>query len=198
MKKRSQLKTFLKYFLILIFVLATVLCGYFFFLHRAYPTTYKELVETYSEEYNVPPELIFAVIKTESKFKKNALSNSGAIGLMQIMPETFSWLQTHISDKALDEEKLKDPKINIKYGTYFLSYLKKKYKDEKVQLSAYNAGIGTVEKWLKNKEYSSDGKTLKKIPYKETENYVGEVLKSLEKYKKLYYNNWLFFTFCLL
>lgn len=189
MKKKSHLKTFLIYFFVLIFVLVTVLCGYIFFLHRAYPTTYKEYVETYSEEYNVPPELIFAVIKAESKFKKNALSDSGAIGLMQIMPETFSWLQTHIANETLDEEKLKDPKVNIEYGTYFLSYLRKKYSDEKVQLSAYNAGIGTVEKWLKNKEYSSDGKTLKKIPYKETENYVSEVLKSREKYNKLYYNN---------
>ena len=189
MKKRSHLRTFSIYIFILVFVLATVFGGYIFFLHKAYPTDYKGFVETYSEEYKVPPELIFAVIKTESKFKKNAMSNSGAIGLMQIMPETFSWLQTHIANETLDEEKLKDPKVNIEYGTYYLSYLRKKYSDEKVQLSAYNAGIGTVEKWLKNKEYSSDGKTLKKIPYKETENYVSDVLTSLEKYKKLYNNN---------
>jgi len=189
MKKRSHLKMVLIYMFSLIFILATVLCGYIFFIHKVYPTKYKELVLTYSAEYDVPPELVFAVIKEESKFKKNALSNSGAIGLMQIMPETFSWLQTHIANETLDEDKLKDPKVNIEYGTYFLSYLRKKYSDEKVQLSAYNAGIGTVEKWLKNKEYSSDGKTLKKIPYKETENYVFEVLKSREKYRKLYYSN---------
>ena len=126
MKKRSHLKTFLIYLFGLIFVLAVVFCGYIFFLHKAYPTDYKEFVETYSVEYNVPPELIFAVIMAESKFKKNALSNSGAIGLMQIMPETFSWLQTHIANETLDEDKLKDPKVNIEYGTYFLSYLRKK------------------------------------------------------------------------
>lgn len=189
MKKNSRLRTFLMYIFIVIFIVFTIFNGYIFFLHKAYPTDYREFVETYSEKYNVPPELIFAVIKSESKFKENALSNSGAIGLMQIMPETFSWLQTHIADETLDEDKLKDPKINIEYGTYFLSYLSKKYRDEKVQLSAYNAGIGTVERWLKNKEYSSDGKTLKKIPYKETENYVSDVLKSREKYKKLYYDN---------
>ena len=187
MEKMAKMKTLFIYLSILLFALALVWCGYIFLLYRAYPTDYKEYVEASSSKYNVRPELVFAVIKVESKFNEKAQSHSGALGLMQIMPETFSWLQSHIADKALDEEKLKDPRINIEYGTYFLSYIQKKYKDEKVQLCAYNAGIGTVEKWLKNKEYSDDGKVLKKIPFKETENYVAEVSKAKKKYRNLYY-----------
>ena len=102
---------------------------------------------------------------------------------MQIMPETFFWLQKNNSAYEMDENHLKDPKVNIEYGTYLLSLLQKKYCEKRTALCAYNAGIGNVDKWLKNKDYSDDGKNLKVIPFKETKNYVDDVINSEQKYK---------------
>ncbi len=182
-------KNKLLYIFILFCVLFLSFYGYNFYLRKAYPAMYNDYVSDSCQKYGVPKELVFAVIRSESKFEKNACSHSGAIGLMQIMPETFSWLQDNISDVEMDENHLRDPETNIKYGTYFLSILRRKYKNEKVVLSAYNAGIGNVDKWLNDKEYSDDGETLKKIPYKETEKYVNDIIKAEKRYKVLYCKN---------
>ena len=104
-------------------------------------------------------------------------------------------LHKDVESVLVSEQEIKDivnalaDKINIDYGVYLLSLLKNRYNDESVALCAYNAGIGAVDKWLSNPEYSDDKKTLKEIPYKETKNYVFRVLKSKEKYKNLYFRN---------
>ena len=90
----------------------------------------------------------------------------------------------------LDVGHLKDPKTNIKYGTYLLSILKKRYNSIIEVICAYNAGIGTVDKWLKNPQYSRDGKTLEKIPYTDTAMYVKNVLECHRMYKNLYFKNY--------
>ena len=135
--------------------------------------------------YNVPPALIFSVINTESSFNKDAVSSAGARGLMQITPETFEWLQTKTGE-SLDNDKLFDPEVSIKYGTFFLSILLERFEVVDTAVAAYNAGMNAVSDWLKDPRYSDDGKNLKEIPYSETSYYVVKINRSLESYQKLY------------
>ncbi len=159
-------------------------------MHIVYPLKYDELVSKSSIKYNIKKELIFAVIKCESGFDENAHSHANAQGLMQITPETFKWINDcYTHEKNLNVSKLKQPEVNVKYGTLLLSILIKKYKNEKLALSAYNAGIATVDRWIKNNVISPDLKDLNSIPYKETRNYVKRVIKSKKIYKKLYFTD---------
>ena len=125
----------------------------------------------------------------ESNFDADAESSVGACGLMQIMPKTFEWLtgDEHLGEH-LNKRMLFDPETNIKYGTYYLSYLYKKFdRNTNTVLAAYNGGEGNVAKWLKDPAYSDDGKNLKDIPFKETKNYVSKVNNEIQAYKDLYY-----------
>jgi soluble lytic murein transglycosylase len=150
-----------------------------------------EYVSQYAYEYNVPETVILAVIKVESDFNAGAVSSVGAKGLMQMMPDTFEWLRSeeHL-DERLHEDDLFEPEISIKYGTYYLSYLHKKFdRNWDTALAAYNGGEGNVAKWLKNPEYSDGNGNLTYIPFKETRNYVQKVNKAIDTYKNLYYQN---------
>ncbi len=150
-----------------------------------YPRKYSEIVESVSQEYNLDEVFLYAVIKTESSFNKDAVSDVGAMGLTQIMPDTFKWLQTKTGE-SLPDDALFEPEISIKYGGYLLSYLLEEFKDPKVALAAYHAGITRVNEWLENPEYSKDGKTLYNIPYDSTSGYTEKVLKNVKIYTDLY------------
>lgn len=158
------------------------------FYRSVYPKKYEDIVNEISIKYNLKPQLIYAVIKTESNFDPNAKSWAGAVGLMQITEDTFDWLQS-ITKESIPHEYLYDPYININYGTMFLSMLREKYYSEEVMLSAYNAGMTPVERWLKDEKLSLLGEELSYIPYKETRNYVEKVIQSRRMYDKLYFEN---------
>lgn len=153
-----------------------------------YQIEYKDLVTKYSQKYNVSDELVYAVIKTESNFDPDAESSVGAIGLMQLMPYTFEWLQTYYDGEiTMDESSLYDPEISIKYGTLFLSFLIERYDNhEETAVAAYNAGFGAVDGWLGDETCSSDGITLEYIPYPETRAYVKKVETAKENYIDVY------------
>ena len=152
-----------------------------------YPQKYTAEVEQSSKEFGVDDTLIYAVIKTESGFREEVESYAGAVGLMQLMPETFEWLQDKLEDEVIyPAESLKNPAVNIRYGTYFLSYLLERYGDVSTACAAYNAGTTTVDEWLSDSRYSKDGKTLSDIPYQETNDYVRKVQEAQEMYRKLY------------
>lgn len=153
---------------------------------KMYPIKYSEYVDKAAEKYNLDKALIYAVIRTESKFDPNCESNVGAVGLMQMMPESFRWVQK-LRGTSLDDSDLSKPSVNISYGSYLLKYFLKHYKDERCAVAAYNAGF-VVSDWLKDSRYSSDGKTLKKIPYPETESYVKKVEHAKYMYNKLYFS----------
>ena len=159
------------------------------YVYSTFPLKYSEEVEKASEKYQVNKYLVYAVIKTESNFDPQARSHAGAIGLMQLMPKTFEWLQTYyVSEDKLNNtiEDLESPGINIDYGTNLLSVLLDMYEDEDTAICAYNAGVGNVDSWLKNSEYSDDGKTLKTVPFPETENYRHQVAQNKSCYVRLY------------
>lgn len=151
---------------------------------QIYPKKYSKAVEKYSELYNVPENVVYAIIYTESKFQANVVSKAGAVGLMQIMPSTFRDIQDKFGE-SLSDEKLTDPEINIRYGTYYIGFLLNYYNDLELAVTAYNAGIGNVNKWLSDPEYSSNGE-LTHIPFGETRAYTAKVLRMIEKYDEIY------------
>lgn len=150
-----------------------------------YPMKYTEYVEKYSAEYGVDSELVYAVIKTESSFNPDAVSNADAVGLTQITPETFEWIKTKLGEED-KELSLYDPETSIKYGAYFLSYLLNEFENTDTALAAYHAGRGRVNGWLEDEKISPDGKTLNEIPVPETAHYVKKVNKALNVYNNLY------------
>ena len=151
---------------------------------------YEDIVTREAEKYDIDPALVYGVIRSESSFRPEVVSHAGAVGLMQLTPETFDWLQKKINNgEYLPSERLKEPEINIAYGVFFLSLLKERFENEREMLAAYNAGIGAVTRWLEDGEYSADGETLSAIPYPETEAYIERVLQSRGMYHKLYFND---------
>lgn len=154
-----------------------------------HPQAYHEIIAKYSVDYNIPEYVIFAVIKTESDFDPTAKSSAGARGLMQMMPSTFEWLtgEEHLNER-LPELTLHDPEVSIRYGTYYLNYLYKKFNyNWDTAFAAYNGGEGNVAKWLKNPEYADEEGNLTYIPFAETRSYVSKVNSAMELYQKLYY-----------
>ena len=143
----------------------------------SYPRKYKSIVTEQAAEYDLEESLVYAVIKAESNFDAEAVSSVGAVGLMQMMPETFYWMQTHVGE----------PEVSIRFGCALLRLLLSEYGDLTVALCAYNAGMGNVASWLSDSAYSDDGKTLKAIPFGETEAYVQKVLQYKETYEEIYY-----------
>ncbi len=156
------------------------------YLKAAYPMRYEEIVTTYAEQNDVPPSLVYAVIRTESHFRPDAVSPVGAKGLMQLMDGTYTWIQTKLPGEPEPAERVFDPEVNIRCGTKLLAVLGEAFDNTETVLAAYNAGIGTVEGWLKDKRYSADGKTLVNIPIEETNTYVKRVLSAKAQYQALY------------
>lgn len=157
------------------------------YYQSAYPIKYQETVLQYAKEFKIPCELVFAVIKNESSFDPQAVSNIGAIGLMQITEETFDFIKLRLKDTSLIVyNDLFDPTLNIKYGTALLSILYKEFKTFPNILCAYHAGWGSVKKWLANPDYTPDGENITTIPFKDTAIYVERVLKAFEMYQKIY------------
>ncbi|MGN0452628.1 MAG: lytic transglycosylase domain-containing protein [Ruminococcus sp.] len=150
-----------------------------------YPLKYSAEISKASEEYDLEPEYICAVIYTESSFDPNAQSHAGAKGLMQLMPETFLWL-AETRGEDLNTDDLWDAETNIDYGCYYLRYLINHYGDKYTACAAYNAG-NVVSHWLSDERYSSDGITLSYIPYGETADYVDKIRSAEEMYEKLYF-----------
>lgn len=152
-----------------------------------YPMRYREYVEQYAEQNGLEPALVFAVIKTESSFRADAVSSAGAIGLMQIMPSTAQKLAKRLGEETPTEDALRDPETNVRYGCAMLAWMRGEFGSTDTVLAAYNAGWGNVRKWLADEAYSSDGVTLRTIPFKETENFVSRVNLAAEKYREIYY-----------
>lgn len=151
----------------------------FIFPCWSHPIVYWEEVSSASADFDVPAYIIYAVIKTESGFRKNAVSPKGAVGLMQILPATYQEIQEELS---LPPDGLASPAVNIRAGTYYLSKLYKRFGDWRIAFAAYNAGPGTVAGWLQSDP------TLDSIPYTETRQYVILVNRAYREYMRLYQN----------
>lgn len=148
-----------------------------------YPRKYSEYVKVYAKEFNLDENLVYSVIKAESKFRPNAQSYRGAKGLMQISDITRDWAAEELN---IDEIDIFDPETNIRVGCWYLNKLYKEFGSIDLVIAAYNGGSGNVRKWLGNNEYSKDGEILHNIPFEETSNYVMKVSKNYKKYNEIY------------
>ncbi len=150
-----------------------------------YPKKYSDLIEKVSFELEIEPILLYAMIETESGFDKNAVSDAGAMGLTQITPETFQWLQTKTKTSYVEED-LFEPEISIYFGAFFIKLLLDEFESVEVAFAAYHAGRGQVNEWLLDPRYSPDGETLETIPFRDTDNYVKKINKNIKKYNNIY------------
>lgn len=156
-------------------------------LRKIYPKTYSEYVEKYAKEFNVDPLLIFSMIKAESNFNEKAQSSSGAKGLMQLMEATAIEIANKIDEPLVEQENLLEPEKNIMIGTKYYAELLQNYDGNMLlALTAYNAGMGNVNEWIKNEIIKKDGSDIENIPYKETNMYVRKIINNYKMYEKIY------------
>ena len=181
-----KLKKVVALILTSIVLLSVIYFGILSLLKTLYPLRYEDYVEVYSEENNLSSAFVYAVINCESGFDSEAVSKVGATGLMQIMPDTFEWINMKLGEDA-PYSMATDPETNIKYGCFLYGYLLSKYGRVQEALAAYHAGNGNVDKWLRNEAYSSDGETLHTIPFPTTNKYIKKVILTEKIYENLYF-----------
>jgi soluble lytic murein transglycosylase len=147
-------------------------------LRFRYPLEYEHIVLGHAENYDLDPALIAAVIYRESRFDPDAVSESGAVGLMQLLPDTAEGIAELTGGSAFRVDDLYEPEVNVRYGSFYLRRLLTKYDgDVELALAAYHAGQGNVDEWL-----SEGGR----IEFAETREYVADVLELEERYRKAY------------
>lgn len=154
-----------------------------------YPRDYEETVKECSLLYRVDENLIYAIIKAESNFNSQAISHKGARGLMQLMEntakDTAKKTELTIENENIADELL-DSQVNIHLGTKYMAILLDRYQNIELALTAYNAGIGTVDTWLEKGILEADGSNIEKIPYQETNQYVRKILRDYKIYQQIY------------
>lgn len=176
--------------ILLVLIIVIGVCSFFpavkdMTYKQLYPVKYEDIVKAEAERYGIPESLVYGVIRTESGFDPDAQSHADAMGLMQMTEDTFQWMQDVLGE-SYETNMLFEPEINIKYGCALLRRLIDYFGNTNTALSAYNAGIGNVSSWLENSDYSSDGETLERVPFEETENYVIKVNDAASVYRELY------------
>ncbi len=153
----------------------------------SYPAGYSQIINNYTVKYNIDPFILYALILQESRYKTDAVSNAGALGIMQIMPSTASRVAKEISLEPFSSQLLLDPQINIGIGTWYFKKLMAKYKGNYVlSLAAYNAGEKAVDKWLASSPDCDTDEFIEDIPFEETRHYVKDIIANLAAYTKIY------------
>ena len=147
------------------------------YLQLRYPLEYEQIVRGHAENYRLEPELLAAVIYQESKFDADARSSSGAVGLMQLLPETAKGIALRTGGSKFVVDDLLDPELNVRYGSWYLRHLLDKYGEERLALAAYNAGQANVERWRREGG---------EIGFPETREYVERIAELKDVYRTAY------------
>lgn len=130
---------------------------------------------------------MISVMKTESKFSPQARSAKGALGLMQMMPDTGAWVADQLDISDYKTSRLLDADLNIRFGVWYLASLNREFKgNEVLMLAAYNAGRGNVKEWAQQYRWTEEFHQIEQIPFQETREYVRKVLRDREQYRSLY------------
>ena len=141
------------------------------YLRARYPLRYEHIVKGHADNYRLDPALVAAVIYQESKFDADARSSQGAVGLMQLLPETAKGIATRTGGSAFEVDDLLDPEINVRYGSWYLRHLLDRYGSEERALTAYNGGQGNLDRG---------------VVHAETRHYVERVLELRGIYRRAY------------
>jgi soluble lytic murein transglycosylase len=158
------------------------------YTQTVYPLEYSGAIRAGAARYDLDPALVAAVVYAESRFDEHARSSQGAVGLMQILPETADQIADQSGGLTFTTEDLEDPRINVRYGSYYLRQALDAYDgDLRAAVASYNAGMGVVDEWVA--ETKAEGRTklrLRDNPYPETRAYVEKVLKARRVYREEY------------
>lgn len=155
----------------------------------AYPQAFKSEVYKFAAEYKISPHLVWAIMRAETQYRKDAISPVGALGLMQVMPYTGYRLAHILSDKKFEPQSLLQPEVSIRYGSRYLKRLSDQF-DGFVPLiaAAYNGGPHRVNAWMRNFGTLETDEFIEHIPFLETRNYVKKVVANARIYNLLYTN----------
>lgn len=153
------------------------------FQRMYYPLHYEPQIADSARRHTVSPFLVAAVINAESGWGPDKVSGAGAIGLMQVMPQTASDLASagDVDGAKFPPANLSDPSVNIEYGTAYVRYLVSRYHEVETALAAYNAGLRHADEWKKK-----GGDIRQAIQYPETKSYVLRVVRGRDRYQALY------------
>jgi soluble lytic murein transglycosylase len=152
-----------------------------------YPIKYRAEIDASAAEFRVDPLLIAAIIRVESNYKPELVSNKGAIGLMQIMPDTAQWILAMEGFSSLNMDALYDPKSNIRMGAKYIELLNRQFNSNLAEvLASYNAGPGNVSKWRESNIWDGKMESINQIRFWETRKYVDRVFYYYKKYQKTY------------
>ena len=147
------------------------------YLRARYPLEYEQVLRVHGANHGLPPALLAAVVYVESRFDPNAESAAGAIGLMQLLPDTARGIALRTGGEDFVVADLRDPEINVRYGTWYLDHLNERYGDMRLALAAYHAGQGNVDEWQR----IGAG-----IAFPETRDYVSRVQELERVYARVY------------
>ncbi|HLA50463.1 MAG TPA: transglycosylase SLT domain-containing protein [Thermodesulfovibrionia bacterium] len=154
-------------------------------LPLAYPLGFWNIVKQASEREGMDPYIIVALIREESRFDPDALSQAGAIGLMQLMPFTAHEFKKELKIEVKNDSEIYNVKKNISIGTHYFSQLVKEFGILPLAIASYNAGEGTIRKWMLSSKHKDIEEFIEDIPYQETRNYVKRVMRSYWQYRAM-------------
>jgi soluble lytic murein transglycosylase-like protein len=157
---------------------------------RWYPQAYRALVTKVAGEYDVPPSLLWALMRTESAFQNYVTSRAGARGLMQIMPKTGRNIARTLGYEIWSPDALYDPEISLRFAGWYVRQLIDKFKGQlPLAIGSYNGGPHNVARWLLAKgQKTALDEFVEEIPFRETRGYVKKVLRVMAQYQRLYEN----------
>lgn len=148
-----------------------------------YPLAFWPRVTSAAADHGIDPFLLLSLIREESRFDPEALSPAGAVGLMQLMPQTAKVTARSLQVSVDGPQSLTDADLNIKLGSQYLSVLLRQFDSVPPALAAYNAGAQRVEKWLSEYDYESYDEFIEDIPFEETRNYVKRIVSTYYRYR---------------
>lgn len=176
-ERQAESRGWLLLLLIFIFLWHKPIFKIFFVLN------YQNEIIKFSEVHQLDPALVGAMIFVESGFNPKAVSHKGAMGLMQIMPDTGEWVAKEMGTRKFSIEDLLEPEKNLRIGTWYLDYLQRYYNgNDYLALASYNAGHRNVSKWVREGIWSGDSVKIEQIPFPETKKYLIKIIF----YKKIY------------
>jgi soluble lytic murein transglycosylase len=157
------------------------------YARAVYPLEYEGVIRATARRHDLDPALVAAVIYAESRFDATARSSQGAVGLMQLLPETAAQIARETGGVAFVPADLNDPRVNIRYGCYYLRAALDLFGGDRVAaIAAYNAGAGVVREWEAAARAAGHALRIADIPYAETRAYVRSVLEARAIYRETY------------
>ncbi len=149
-----------------------------------YPFPFSELIVSWAQTRQLNPLLVTGLVRQESRFQPQIESVVGAVGLMQVMPETAAWIGERTGKESYS---LKKPEDNVEFGTWFLDFTHEQFGDNSLfAVASYNAGPAIVDEWVKEGDFTNADEFVENIPYPETKGYIDSVFGGYWNYLRLY------------